>query len=92
MDEGVLHRYQARLIELLREGVEPERVRAELVAEPELASLRSYVQGLDLHALSVAKTIVAKWSPSADQHREQERKGEADREARAVGDAEDEET
>jgi len=64
MDDDVLRCYQRRLVELLREGVEPEAVRAALLATPQLASLRSYIEGLDLHALAVATALVAKWSGS----------------------------
>ena len=62
MDEEVLGRYQRRLVELLREGIEPEAIRAALVATPELSPLRRYLEGLDLHALAVATALVARWS------------------------------
>ncbi len=62
MDEDALRCYQRRLVELLREGLEPEAVRATLLATPELTVLRSYIEGLDPHALAVATTLVARWS------------------------------
>ena len=66
MDEAVLHRWQARLLALLRAGDPPEAIRAALLADPELAPLHAYAAGLDLHALAVAVALVAKWSPPGD--------------------------
>lgn len=65
MDEAVLHRWQARLLELLREGGAPAAIRAALLADPELQPLHTHAAGLDLHALAVAVELVAKWSPPA---------------------------
>ncbi|MCA9655217.1 MAG: hypothetical protein H6712_12085 [Myxococcales bacterium] len=66
MDEATLRRYQRRLLEGLRHGTAPETLRAELLADPELASLRAYLEGLDPHALAVAAELVARWSPAAE--------------------------
>lgn len=63
MDEASLHRYQQRLLELLRQGLAPEAIRAALLADPQLSSLRAYLEGLDLHALVVATELIARWSP-----------------------------
>ena len=62
MDDAVLRCYQRRLLELLRDGGEPEAIRSALLAEPELVPLKSYIEGLDLHGLAVATELVAKWS------------------------------
>lgn len=68
MTEEVLHRYQRRLLELLRRGEPPAAIRAALLADMRLAPLRSYIRGLDLHALVVATELVAKWSvPPSDE-------------------------
>jgi hypothetical protein len=64
MNEHVLHRWQARLLELLREGRGPAEVRAALLADSELQPLHAYAAGLDLHALAVAAELVAKWGPA----------------------------
>lgn len=66
MDEATLERYQARLLELLLAGTEPEALRAELRSDPELASLHEYIDGLDPHALTVARELVARWAPKPD--------------------------
>jgi hypothetical protein len=66
MDEAVLHRWQTRLLELLREGRAPAVIQAALLAEPELAPLHAYAASLDLHALAVAVELVAKWAPPVD--------------------------
>ncbi len=63
MDEAILHRWQARLLALLREGLAPAAIRDALLADPELAPLHAYARGLDLHAVVVATELVAKWSP-----------------------------
>jgi hypothetical protein len=67
-DEAVLHHWQARLLTLLREGGEPEAIRATLLADPELRPLHGYAAGLDLHALAVAVALVAKWAPTTVVH------------------------
>jgi hypothetical protein len=67
MDESVLHRWQSRLLALLRDGGEPERIRAALLADPELEPLHAYAAGLDLHALAVAVELVARWAPPVDE-------------------------
>jgi hypothetical protein len=64
MDEAVLHRWQTRLLALLREGRAPAEVRAALLADPKLAPLHAYAAGLDLHALAVATELIAKWGPA----------------------------
>lgn len=66
MDEAVLHRWQARLLALLRGGSAPAAIREALLADPELAPLHGYARGLDLHALLVAAELVAKWSPDRE--------------------------
>lgn len=64
MDDAVLHRWQVRLLELLREGKAPAEIRAALLADPELRPLHAYAAGLDPHALVVAAELVAKWGPA----------------------------
>lgn len=67
MDEALLHRWQSRLLALLREGGEPEAIRAALLADPELGPLHAYAAGLDPHALAVAVELVARWAPPVDE-------------------------
>lgn len=62
--EDVLHRWQTRLLELLRAGGDPAAIRSALLADPELAPLHAYAAALDLHALAVAVELVARWSPT----------------------------
>lgn len=71
LDEEVLRRWQARLLELLRAGGDPAAIRSALLADPRLAPLRAYAAGLDLHALAVAVELVAKWAPRDEPPREQ---------------------
>jgi hypothetical protein len=66
MDETTLHRWQTRLLTLLRAGHEPAEIRATLLADPELQPLHAHAAGLDLHALAVAVELVAKWRPDPE--------------------------
>ena len=60
-DEAVLHRYQQRLLDLLMRGHEPAGIVWALRADPQLAPLREYIEGLDPHALVVAAELIARW-------------------------------
>ena len=53
--------YQSRLSTLLREGRSPEEIRAALREDPELASLRAYIDSLQDAPLEVAVALAAKW-------------------------------
>ncbi|MEM9462336.1 MAG: hypothetical protein AAGF11_49770 [Myxococcota bacterium] len=61
VDEAVLHRYQQRLLDLLMRGHEPAGIVWALRADPQLAPLREYIEGLDPHALVVAAELIARW-------------------------------
>ena len=57
-------RYQAALLGLLREDMPASTLRDTLLADPTLAELAEYIASLDLHALVVARELVAKWHPT----------------------------
>ncbi len=61
MPTSTLAAYQARLLEMVRSQRTPNEMRAELAADPELAVLRPYIQGLDDRALEVARELVVRW-------------------------------
>ncbi|MCX4239923.1 multinuclear nonheme iron-dependent oxidase [Paraliomyxa miuraensis] len=67
-DERVLHHWQTQLLQRLLEGQPPETIRAALLADPELRPLHAHAAGLDLHALEVARALVAKWRPTTSRH------------------------
>lgn len=54
--------YQRALLRLLHDGAGPEEVRTKLLADPDLVELSDYIMSLDLHALVVARELVARWS------------------------------
>lgn len=53
--------YQRRLSVLLRENRSPAEIRAALRDDPELSSLRQYIDGLQDAPLEVASALAAKW-------------------------------
>lgn len=53
--------YQARLLEMVRSQRTPTQMRTELAADPNLKTLRLYIEGLDDRALEVARELVARW-------------------------------
>jgi len=61
---SVLAHYQRQLSKLLLEGRSPEFIRQVLAEDPELASLRSYVESLQDAPLEVAAELAAKWGRS----------------------------
>lgn len=54
--------YQRALLRLLHDGAGPDEIRATLLADSDLVVLRDYIMSLDLHALVVARELVARWS------------------------------
>ena len=58
---SVLAHYQRRLSQLLLEGRRPECIRQTLAEDPELQSLRGYVESLQDAPLEVAAELAAKW-------------------------------
>ena len=61
---SVLAHYQRRLSILLLEGRGPEFIRQALAEDPELVSLRGYVESLQDAPLEVAAALAAKWGRS----------------------------
>lgn len=58
---SVLEHYQRRLSALLRDGASPDEVRQVLREDPQLASLRAYIDSLQDAPLEVAASLAAKW-------------------------------
>lgn len=56
-----LAHYQRRLSALLLEGRSPPEIRAALLEDPLLASLRAYIESLEDAPLEVAAELAAKW-------------------------------
>ena len=61
---SVVAHYQRRLSMLLLEGRCPEQIRQALREDPELVSLRAYVDSLEDAPLEVAAELAAKWGRS----------------------------
>ena len=58
---SALGHYQRRLSALLLEGRAPAEIRAALLEDPALASLRPYIESLEDAPLQVAVALAAKW-------------------------------
>lgn len=59
-----LAHYQRRLSALLLEGKRPEQIRSALREDPQLESLRDYVDSLQDAPLQVAGSLAKKWGRS----------------------------
>lgn len=56
--------FQSRLLQLLWEETEPEKIRAALLADPALGPFHDYVENMEDRMLAVACELVRKWGSS----------------------------
>lgn len=61
---SVVAHYQRRLSALLLEGKSPEQIRSALREDPELESLREYIESMQDAPLQVAVSLANKWGRS----------------------------
>lgn len=53
--------FQSRLLQLLWEETEPEKIRAALLVDPALAPFHGYIESMEGRMIAVACELVRKW-------------------------------
>lgn len=59
-----LSRFQSRLLQLLWEETDPEKIRAALLADTALSPFHDYVENMEDRMITVACELVRKWGSS----------------------------